>query len=82
MVVKLRRGWQAAVAGEERRASPSPVESVVALAATRARRTRRYEYHLPNSGRALNRQLSAWEALRCSTLRGDNEARGVIEAGD
>lgn len=59
VVVKLRRGWQAAVAGEERRASPSPVESMVALAATRARRTRRYEYHLPNSGRALNRQLSA-----------------------
>ena len=60
VVVKLRRCWQAAVAGEERRASPSPIESVVvALAATRARRTRRYEYHLPNSGRALNRQLSA-----------------------
>lgn len=36
-VVKyVRRGWQAAVAGEERRASPSPVESVALAANTRS----------------------------------------------
>lgn len=39
---------QATVADEERRAGPSPIESA-ALAATRARRTRRREYHLPNA---------------------------------
>lgn len=39
---QVRRGWQ------EHRASPSLVESA-ALAATRARRTRHREYHLPNA---------------------------------